>query len=232
MKYRPLHCLVHISRTAGSTVNEVMANSGMDAWPHIEGQKHNDLKLGQIENSAEFISGHIPFREFRAIISQYISRKLVFHTFIREPPMQVASYYYWLIEIFYRGVDFYETHPPEIKDMSLKIRCTDNKNSKLIINNLEQYSDFFLNLQTYYLLDKRNFTSLIDELSALDYTWFLNKLDDFFKQVCSADYTIPTSDKPNYNFRKEIFLERKIQEFLNIYNSFDNKILSKTIKQV
>ena len=229
MKSRPLHCLVHISRTAGSKVNEVIANSGMDAWPHIEGQKHNDLKLGQITNSAEFISGHIPFREFRAIISQYISRKLVFHTFIREPTMQVARYYYWLIEIFYRGVNFYETHRLKVKDMSLKISCTDNKNSKLIINNLEQYSDFFLNRQTYYVLGKRNFTSLIDELSALDYTWFLNKLDEFFKQMYFAGYTIPTLNKPNYHFRKEIFLESKIQEFLYIYNSSCNEIFSKSI---
>ena len=234
MNFRPLHILVHIPKTAGSTINHIMENSGLNSWPHIEGLKHNDEVLNQISNNADFISAHIPFREFRSIISKYTSRKVIFHSFIREPTMQVASYYNWLIEIFHRGGDFYEQHPQEIKEMSLKLRRSKNESSQEIKNNLNEFGDFFLNLQTYYLLEKRSFTSLREEINGIDHIWLTNQIDDFCNKVLGSSQIIPHANKSSYHFRQQIFFEDKLQEFLNVHCSSDYELytfFSEKIKQ-
>ena len=224
MNHRPLHCLVHIPKTAGSSVNEAMKLSGLDCWPHLEGVKHDASQLNRIVNTADFISGHIPFREFRSIVSFHTSRKVVFHSFIREPTKQVSSHYNWLIEIYHRGPEFYGAHSPAVKEISERIRGSNNNNAVSIIENLQHYSDFFCNLQTFYLLEKRTWVSLIDELSAIDNIWLSSELDEFLNFMGFGQCAAPNSNVSNYHFREEIFFEPEIQEFLNINNQSDNEL--------
>lgn len=147
----PLAVFVHVPKTAGSFINTELTRwrPGRD---HIEAVIDDRAALTKVCGVSSWISGHVPVTKMVHALSSASTRPLRLYTLVREPVAQIASHYNWLIEIHHRGGSFYQGHPQAIKEISEKIRSSDNSNPRIVTDNLRRFAGLFLNQQCRIVL--------------------------------------------------------------------------------
>ena len=197
----PLSVLVHIPKTAGSTVNDALLDAfarrhnpavwrlarsvlpqGIRGNPvavrhlgrHLaRGCSHVGTYLDRSDlfdrhlSRSDWVSGHIPRDTFDAHLAR-IGRPGRFATVLRDPIDQVASHYQWWIEIHHRGPLRYWRYAPFWRDLSRRIRATDNADPTAIIPILSLHHTLFLNIQTTYVAGSRDRLTEVEAKAALD----------------------------------------------------------------
>ena len=142
---------------------------------------------------------------------------------------QIASHYNWLIEIFHRGQQFYNNHPPEIKEISENIRASDNSDPLVIAHWLETYSHLFLNQQSRLALGKHSgplTQQLIGErLAGYEMVVTESRLESLVQQMTGhkPDH-VPSLNKSKYHFDPGVFDHPQLQKFLQRKNSRDTML--------
>ena len=149
---------VHIPKTAGTSFNNhVHSWFGYQKWhSHIEVLDRDSQRA--LINPGNYLAGHIPLYKLKEIAPDF--NQLDLHTILRRPVDQLHSHLSWLKGI---GADpnsgFFKTHQPVIQELSLRLQDAKLHHTQGIeefLNNMEGFQfDFFDNIQTRYMLNRR-----------------------------------------------------------------------------
>lgn len=150
-RMQPLIFLVHVPKTAGSTVHHALRDHLPNGRAHVETFIKKD-EFAEAANSCDWMTGHVDFATAKARLTEVTGRPVRFFAFMRSPASHVASHYNWQIEIFHRGAAVYDQHPEHIRRLSERIRASDNTDPAQIIANIMTMPNLFLNFQTRYVL--------------------------------------------------------------------------------
>ena len=218
---------VHVPKTAGTTVARHLSAAGLRGQDHIEHWlDHPDRATDRLQN-LDWVSGHIPLPRMRSFLSSVTQRRLRFFSAIRSPVDQVASHYNWLMEIYYRGEEFYNRHSKEIHAISERIRKTDNTKPGSIITQLMAECGLFQNQQSRTVLGRTapNLTTsqLEDILEEFEFVATEADLPCLvYKMTGTRSQVTHRDNKSSYHFDASIFRSPEILEFLAEFNSADH----------
>ena len=229
MTPRPIICFVHIPKTAGSTVNHLLAKH----LPNGQAQAHalieNSEALPKRIKKMDWLSAHLPYSRFRSAVMAATDRPRHIYSLLRTPSAQVMSHYNWLIEIFHRGSGFYEGHPQHIKKISQAIRNADNSDPRQVIGLLRTHSGLFLNTQARFVLPNAfknaEGDDLIKALRRYRGIHVQDQLPALMKQMLEKD--IDAEKRINsaiYHFDTAVFDTPEIREFLSRENALDERV--------
>lgn len=229
-RHDALMVYVHIPKTAGSSVNQILREWDDNGRSHFHHEINSDSEsLKGALGAATWISAHCDQPKMSEKFSSLTSRSLKFYTIVRSPFAQVASHYNWLIEIFHRGESFYSGHPERIKEISETIRNNDNSDPVKIIGVLRKFSRLFLNQQSRYVLGP-NFKGgsaddIFRQLMRYEYIATEDKLSALVKAMTGRDVKdIPVENRSDYHFDKGVFRDYRILDFLGSQNHLDSAL--------
>lgn len=220
----PLIFFVHVPKTAGSSVNFHLKEHFPNGSAHCEAWIFNDVEMGQLD-TLTWVSGHVRYTEAYSRVQQFTKRRVNFFGCIRYPTEQVRSHYNWLVEIFHRGMEYYESAPDDIKALSKEIRLS-GSNSQAIKRILLGNREFFLNCQSSYLLGNES----VVESALANFKLILttDKLTDLLSTMIGAK--IPAlnrkNESPNH-FDPHLFYSADMQSFLGRHNAQDEQLFAR-----
>lgn len=188
---------IHIAKTAGSTVNKVLKGWFGDekSLVHVESQNFW-IELVK-RQKVDFLSGHIPYKEFTKIADLKFYKKAI--TF-REPYSHVISHLSWIRALsLEENKARYDAHPEYIQKLSDKLANYDlsspSQLSSVIasFNNLEHM--LLDNTQTRYIrtnlvkesVDEVDLHNAIENLKDFDFIGSDNNISGFLNKIAS-DY--------------------------------------------
>jgi hypothetical protein len=222
----PLKFVVHVPKTAGSSINAALRKYNPNGMIHCESIIHNEDALRQAVDTMDWLSGHVDLTTAIKALERATKRTVQYYACIRSPAGQVASHYNWLIEIFHKGPKFYDTHPPIIKEISEQIRASNYDSVGSIIENLQKFHGLFLNFQSRIILGKNFnwntgkvyqklgcYTMLVDSIFACNVTGEI---------LGGTDFEFSNKNESQYHFNKELFDDSLLLEFLSENNTLDN----------
>lgn len=229
LKTGPLIAFVHVPKTAGSFVNACLKAAGLEGQDHIERWLNDPAKASTELPRLDWISGHVPFPRMRELLESSTDRQIRFFTTVRDPLRQIISHYNWLIELYHRGGSFYENHPPRIKEISEKIRESDNSNPREIIRNLKEFSGLFLNQQSRMVLGESNRNinerGIIKILNKYEFISSEMDLRNLINIMTNKNtYIAEEVNKSNYHFDKNVFYEKELAVFLERHHADDLRL--------
>lgn len=222
-KEKSLIVFVHIPKTAGSTVNRAL-NSFSNGEDHCEKYLHDLSLFKKIACEKDWISGHLHVNKFQELLHD-LDREIKLFTTMRSPVAQVRSHLNWLIEIYYKGASFYDSHPPQIKEISEDIRGCNRSDPESIVLILEKYKGLFMNCQSKFIFGTS--TATINDLNsdALDKFEFISNeknLDTMFNLFSKGLGYNERNNVSKYHFDPKIFESNIIHDFLSQENTLDN----------
>lgn len=236
---KPLKFLVHVPKTAGSTINAALKLHNPNGKIHCESIINNEELFKQAANTLDWLSGHVDLASATEALAKATERPVQYFACMRQPRAQVASHYNWLIEIFHKGTAFYEQHPARVKGISSAIRASSNESPSEIIENLQKFPGLFLNFQSRFILGRgfnwnagtiyqrlQNYTMLVDNVYAREITARILEFNDF---------EITNKNESRYHFDKALFDDPLMIEFLRENNTLDEILyeigLSKVVER-
>lgn len=224
----PLIFFVHVPKTAGSTVNAHLKQAMPNGRAHCEAIINNPAALKQAAESMDWLSGHVDLTRARNNLSAVSNRPVRYFACLREPTKHVRSHYNWLIEIFHRGESFYENHPAVVKEISARIRGTDNSDPLGIIANLKKNSMLFLNFQSRISLGngfRWNSGALHQQLDTYEMIACEDGLGALIERMTGSPVsTLSRANEARYHFDPAVFQTPELQEFLKRNNTLDDII--------
>lgn len=228
---------VHVPKTGGSTVNHLLAGSGIPGLSHIENRIGVSDRAGgwagglagRVIKQAGWISGHVSLPRMQALAATLTLRPARFFTLIRNPTAQIASHYNWLIEIHQRGPGFYNGHPRRIREISAAIRNSDNSDPRVIIANLQRHAGLFLNLQSRIVIgeDAPALAQADQDKRLAAYTQIAaeGRIAELVGAMTGqAPARITRMNRSPYHFDPAVFHSLALQEFLASENARDQAL--------
>jgi len=226
IKKNAINVFIHVPKTAGSTVNDYLQRGNPLGASHAESWINNDSILSEKASELDWVSGHIPFPHMQARLSAYTSRPLLFFTVVRDPFKQLMSHYNWLIEIFHRGEEFYNNHPPIVKEISSSIRSADNNNPEVVANQIMKASSLFLNQQSRFVLGK-----ITKSISDEDFNKLLSVYKNIATEISLSNLVEKISGRPYlrehrvnvspYHFDQRVFESEFLKSFIEEHHVAD-----------
>ena len=163
------------------------------------------------------------------MLSTATPRPIHFFTALRDPAKQIASHYNWLIEIFHRSREFYDGHPPRVKEISERIRATDNASAAAVIAQIEDAPGLFLNQQSRMVLGENlgdmSADMLRDRLSVFNFIAIEATLPNLLHHLLGeAMGRLTRENSSGYHFDPAVFQSPAMQEFLKDRHAADIKL--------
>ena len=222
----PLIIFLHIPKTAGTTVNHILAQSGLAGQDHFQNWFNRPIEAQKKLALLDWISGHATFQQMRAFAAQHSARHMRLFSAMRSPISQIASHYNWLIEIFHKSTAFYEGHPQSIKVISERIRTSDNENPAVVIEQIKLAEGLFLNQQSRMLLgndaSQLSEEQILNRLQAYEFVATEQTLDLLIeKMIGAATPILSYENKSGYHFDPAVFRTPQMQEFLSEHHKTD-----------
>ena len=222
---RPLIVFVHVPKTAGSTVNRALRGVLPNGLDHCEAILDDPARLRRAAARLDWISGHVDLTTLRRALRQATSRPLRFFGAVRTPDAQVASHYNWLIEIHNRGSAFYGAHPRRIREISERLRGTDNSDPAAIIDNIRSWAGLFLNQQSQLILGTDfnwNTGQVPKRLRAYEFVATERMIDPMLRVMTGRDFPTPLRENASpYHFDRSVFETPSLRNFLLRNNYLD-----------
>ena len=226
-----LIAVVHVPKTAGSTLNAALRAAYGGGIEHIEAQLSKGQRV-ELE-SVPWISGHITIDGFRTRVEPLTQRKLRYLTSMRDPKAHVASHYNWLIEIGKRSKAFFDGHPKQIKQIHHEIAGSDNADPYAIISNLYRHAFLFMNCQSHYILgaSKAAPSDQVDEkLARYDQIVTDVSMPDFLNALPTEISQTPLRENQSpYHFDKAVFDDPIVTAFLEEKNALDIRLYNRVL---
>ncbi|HET6378286.1 MAG TPA: hypothetical protein VFG05_08280 [Methylocella sp.] len=231
----PLIVFVHVPKTGGSTVNELLlscSHRGRKDCHLIPG-----LKLESIARSSDWLSGHIERNRFSHALAG-LDRPIEYFATVREPVAQLVSHLNFQFEIYYRGPLYFFRFPRIIQLMSEQVRSTDFSKAESIIALLQRFKGF-LNLQARMVLgaDYSEISGSETERRLAAYTYIaLNEnLESLypafgFARLPERVGALRENEASKYHFDPAIFQSEEIQSFLAEHHAHDFRLYERIRK--
>lgn len=211
----PLKALIHIPKTAGTTMNAALAASGPGA-AHIERFAARPARLARAVARADWVSGHLPLRDMERLLGAATDRRLALYGLVRDPVAQIASHYNWWYVVYHRGPLSWWRQGAPFRALSRRIRAADPGDPAQVIAQLEGNAPLFLNMQADYLLGTRarlDHDEIRARLARLAHVGLNEDLD----ALAGAMGVAPPARARNrvrYHFDKRIFFEGPVRNWL------------------
>lgn len=225
-RFTPLTAFVHVPKTAGSTVNHYLNQSGKTGQVHCEGLFKNPDQIAAKLAECHWVSGHVKYPMMRSTLTEYSRRKVKYYTAIRSPHKHVMSHFNWLIEIYHKGGRFYDNHPPRAKKISERIRASDTSDPKVVVELLDSARTLFMNCQTSLVLGPENEGISQDELGqrlgVYEMVGTEETLPTLIEQISGLEYQ--DSQRKNvspYHFPIEVFEDEFVVNYILENNAAD-----------
>lgn len=167
---------------------------------------------------ADWVSAHLSARRLRRQ-AEAAGRTPRLFTVVREPVAQLASHYQWWIEIHDRGPWRYWRYDRRLRDLSARIRATDNRDPRAVIAVLEDHAPLFLNLQARYVLGPPG-----ADLSALRAFEALGVDDDLggvARAMTGEAPPLPRLNRSVSRFDRSVFEAPEMRRFLRARHAED-----------
>lgn len=169
---------VHIAKTAGSTINNVVSSWFEENQSLIHVESKSDWSDYVNTHYVKFLSGHRPYKEFikNDIVKSLYSKAISF----REPYAHVISHIAWIRALAEsENKDRFLAHPKYIQDLSVKLSNSDLSCAKTLKNLIAK-----LNVEEFRLLDNcqlRYIRTAItkEKVDVTDVTDSIHNLKDF-----------------------------------------------------
>lgn len=231
----PLIVFVHVPKTGGSTVNEMLlscSHRGRKDCHLIPG-----LKLESIARSSDWLSGHIERNQFSHALSG-LDRPIEYFTAVREPVAQLISHLNFQFEIYYRGPLYFFRFPRTIQLMSEQVRRTDFSKAESIIALLLSLRGF-LNLQARMVLGSDYAVISGGEaarrLAAYTFIALNENLESLypafgFARLPERVGKLRENEASKYHFDPAIFQSEEIQSFLAEHHAHDFRLYERIRK--
>lgn len=223
----PLIFFVHVPKTAGSSVNAALHEALPDGFSHCEAFIGDADRMRSALNSCGWLSGHVDLSQAEKSLAMHTRRPIRYFACMRNPTDQVRSHYNWLIEIFHRGEEFYETHSPAIKAISEAIR-TSPKDAASIKANLHRFGGLLLNTQSTYILGHAFDWNTGDIKGRLGrYEMIADSTDVQALLSCmlgSPSFSDRRENVSCYHFDPDVFDSDEMTEFLQLNNARDESV--------
>lgn len=221
----PLLALVHVPKTAGSTINQALTTAFPKGKDHCEAFIDVPETLRAFTKQADWVSGHVNFSLMSARLSKATQRPVKYFTTVRNPTKQVISHYNWLIEIYHRGPRVYSAHPPHIRALSKKIRETDNTDPEAIASVLRDHAGLFLNTQSRTILGTGfnwNGGRVMRRLSQYEFIATERDIDQMIELMTGQKQEAQTrKNVSRYHFDRKVFDHARLRNFLLRQNFLD-----------
>lgn len=228
-----LLAFVHTPKTAGTTVNTQLETLG-PGISHIEAFRNKKKEFEAQINNVKWVSGHLPYNEMKEMLS-FCSREVIYYASVREPTSQVKSHFNWLIEIFYKGDDFYKNHPENIKQISEEIRMSNRSDVNDVIRLLSKYSGLFLNFQSKFVKGNDGLEAKTSDVISR-YAYICDESDvHIMLSKMGVDFRgEKKSNVSKYHFDPKLFETTKMKNFLKEanwedYDLYKNIVQSKSV---
>ncbi|HPR33417.1 MAG TPA: sulfotransferase family 2 domain-containing protein [Prolixibacteraceae bacterium] len=182
----------HIPKTAGTSVNEMLARNYKRERIrlHIESERNN--KYSKIRfDELDMVSGHLRLYEMKKVVPQ---NDFFTFTLVRDPFHQLLSHLNWVFCLKKPAMStIYKNLPPSIRDLSLSMHYVDFKNLdsiKEFVSNMPVVGyELFDNCQTKYLMNDivpaklqiENARDAIQSLSHFDAIGTTERLSEFME---------------------------------------------------
>lgn len=213
---KPLIFFVHVPKTAGSTVNAALKRHSANGQDHCEQLVPDKAAFAEAANTLDWLSGHVALPTAKGLLAEATDRPVRFFTCLRDPTEQIASHYNWLIEIYHRGGDFYENHPPHIKAISERLLAK-SETVYQIIDNLAEYRGLFLNCQSRYVPESR--------LSGLELVGYSGNLDALLSAMTGDHRAVDARvNSSPYRFDATLFDTPMMTAFLQEEHTADHHL--------
>ncbi|MDQ2088834.1 hypothetical protein [Marimonas arenosa] len=218
MRHDPLKALIHIPKTAGTSMNAQLAAHGGRGRKHIEQLAGHPWRLARLAARADWVSGHLPLRDMQAQLGAVTDRPLEIYAFVRDPIAQVASHYNWWYVVWHRGPLSWWRQAAPFRALSRRIRAADPTDPDQVIAILRDNAPLFLNMQADYLLGTRTAMDPAAIRAALTRLAFVG-LNDDLPALCAAmglpaPKQTPRRNVSPYYFDKRVFWEGPVRDFL------------------
>ncbi|HET6375733.1 MAG TPA: hypothetical protein VFF88_06760 [Methylocella sp.] len=231
----PLIVFVHVPKTGGSTVNEMLlscSHRGRKDCHLIPG-----LQLGNLAQSSDWLSGHIEKIRFSQALAG-LNRPIEYFAAVREPVAQLVSHLNFQFEIYYRGPLYFFRFPRIIQLMSEQVRRTDFSKVESIIALLRRFKGF-LNLQARMVLGSDYAVISGGEaarrLAAYTFIALNENLESLFPAFGFARLPeraggLRENTASKYHFDPAIFQSEEIQAFLAEHHAHDFRLYERIRK--
>ncbi|WP_289043988.1 hypothetical protein [uncultured Aliiroseovarius sp.] len=228
-RFNPITAFIHVPKTAGSTVNSYLQQSGTAGVAHVEALFKQPDKVKSAIARYRWVSGHVTFPKMRATLSKASRRKVRYFTAIRSPDKQIMSHLNWLIEIYHKGGKFYDNHPPAVKRISERIRTSDTSDPRVIVELLNSAQGLFLNCQSRFVLgpDRGNLShdEMAQRLEVYEMIGTEGTLPLLIERISGIEYQ--DSERKNvspYHFPAEVFRDSFVVDYLRERNAADEAL--------
>lgn len=220
----PLIVFVHVPKTAGSTVNLLLA-TGADGHDHMEMVDSPQLWADRVARD-DWVSGHLPRPAFlRRLAATGLGRDVRLFSIMRRPSDQLRSHVNWLLEIRHRGRAFFRNHPRSVREASDRIAGVQIDSATKVIEVLREYPSIFRNRQSDVILgtgfawDAVRVSRIIAsyEMVALDFE--VAPLIEAMLRRSPGE--IPAENRSRYWFDPGLFDHPEVVEFTFNYNLKD-----------
>lgn len=220
----PLRVLIHIPKTAGTTLNAALKTSG-PGRKHIERDLPHRDRFARIVKRSSWVSGHVPYRAMRTALSDATPRPLQVFTMVRDPVAQLASHYNWWFVVYHRGPQSFWRQGRYFRDLSRQIRTADATNPAAIAAILLEHHALFLNMQAKYLLDDSTHDTPDSIRARLSEFTHVARNDDL-APLFTAMHLPPPSARADrnispYYFDPSVFRSPQMHDFLSQHHARD-----------
>ena len=228
MRNDPLKVLVHIPKTAGTSMNAHLRAHGGIGAKHFERLLPRPDRLARMAARADWLSGHVPVRDVRSHLTAVTGRPLRIFSVVRDPVAQVASHYNWWYVVWHRGPLSWWRQGAPFRALSRRIRAADPSDPDQVIAILRENAPLFLNMQADYLLGTREVLADTAIQTALDDLAYVGPNGDL-PALCRAmslpgPDTAPRRNVSPYYFDKQVFFEGPVRHFLDEAHAADQAL--------
>ncbi|MEA3380141.1 MAG: hypothetical protein U9Q87_04620 [Pseudomonadota bacterium] len=187
---------VHIAKTAGSTINNVVSSWFEEKQSLIHVESKSDWSDYVNTHYVKFLSGHRPYKEFikNDIVKSLYNKAISF----REPYAHVISHIAWIRALAEsENKDRFLAHPKYIQDLSVKLSNSDLSCAvelKNLIANLNTHEFRLLdNCQLRYIrtaiekenVDETDITDSIENLKDFDFVGDDSNVSGFLSKIAN-----------------------------------------------
>jgi hypothetical protein len=222
---QPLIFMVHVPKTAGSSINAALQLHAPHGLAHCETVIRNPPALAEAADRLDWMTGHVDLATAQTALQAATNRPIRYFACLREPREQVASHYNWLIEIFHKGPGFYAPHSANVKRISEQIRNTDNSSVDAICQNLLAYPGLFLNFQSRLVLGRGfnwNSGKIFTQLRCYEMLADHHRALDLVGRMLGrpVEGLVRENESP-YHFDRTVFDHPRMLAFLEEHNALD-----------